>query len=195
MSNILKSERLSWLDILKGIGIILVVVGHIYSNKTIFNWLYSFHMPLFFLAAGWVYKEKPILIDLKRRIQTIVVPYFSFGILTLIYWQFIERKFRSSEISFVNAVIGLILGQYDYLDFNVHLWFLPCFFITVVLFNVLVNIGGRKAAYIVSALMSILFVIAPLPGLPWCFDRVFKYIGFYAVGTYLADYKPCANFI
>lgn len=71
---ILRAERLSWLDVLKGIGIILVVIGHVYSNRTVFNWLYSFHMPLFFLAAGWGYKEKSVLTDIKRRIQTIVVP-------------------------------------------------------------------------------------------------------------------------
>lgn len=52
----MEKERLSWLDVLKGIGIILVVMGHIYSNSIIFNWLYSFHMPLFFFAAGCVYK-------------------------------------------------------------------------------------------------------------------------------------------
>ena len=79
-------------DVLKGIGIILVVVGHVYLNRTVRDWLYSFHMPLFFLAAGWLYKEKPILTDIKRRIQTIVVPYFSFGLLVLLYWQVIERR-------------------------------------------------------------------------------------------------------
>ena len=63
-----RAERLSWLDVLKGIGIILVAIGHIYSNRTVFNWLYSFHMPLFFFAAGLVYKEKPIIADIKRRI-------------------------------------------------------------------------------------------------------------------------------
>ena len=61
-----RAERLSWLDVLKGIGIILVAIGHIYSNRTIFNWLYSFHMPLFFLAAGWVYKEKPVLTGYRQ---------------------------------------------------------------------------------------------------------------------------------
>lgn len=94
-----RTERISWLDVLKGIGIILVAIGHIYSNRTVFNWFYSFHMPLFFMAAGWVYKEKPILTDIKRRIQTIVVPYFSFGLLVLLYWQVIERTFRDSDMS------------------------------------------------------------------------------------------------
>ena len=148
--------------------------------------LHSFHMPLFFLAAGWVYKEKPIITDIKRRIQTIVVPYFSFGLLILLYWQVIERRFRDSDMSFMNALFGLFSGCYDNLDFNVHLWFLPCFFVTVVLFNILVNMGGRKITYIVSALMSSVYVVLPMPELPWGFNRVFKYIGFYAVGVILA---------
>lgn len=179
-------QRLSWLDILKGIGIILVMIGHIYSNRTVFNWLYSFHMPLFFFAAGWVYKEKAILTDIKRRIQNIVVPYFSFGLLVLLYWQVIERRFRDSDMSFIDSLIGLISGCYDNLDFNVHLWFLPCFFVTVVIFNILVNLGGRKVAYIASALMSLVYVILPMPELPWGINRVFKYIGFCAVGVFFA---------
>ena len=180
------AERLSWLDVLKGIGIVLVAIGHIYSNRTVFNWLYSFHMPLFFLAAGWVYKEKSVLTDIKRRIQTIVVPYFSFGLLVLLYWQVIERRFRNSDMSFMDSLLGLFSGCYDNLDFDVHLWFLPCFFVTVALFNILVNLGGRKIAYVVSALMSLIYVVLPMPELPWGINRVFKYIGFYAVGVFLA---------
>ena len=106
---ILIAERLSWLDILKGIGIILVVIGHVYSNRTVFNWLYSFHMPLFFLAAGWGYKEKTILTDIKGRIQTLLVPYFSFGLLVLLYWQVLERRFRDSE-NFFSSLYNLTTG-------------------------------------------------------------------------------------
>ena len=143
-------------------------------------------MPLFFFAAGWVYKQKPVLADVKRRIQTIVIPYFTFGLLVLIYWQLIERRFRNSDMSFLSSFFGLLSGQYDYLDFNVHLWFLPCFFVTVVFYNVLVSIDGKKLAWIVSALISVAYIVVPLPGLPWGIDRVFKYIGFYAVGHAMA---------
>ena len=58
---------------------------------------------------------------------------------------------------------------------------------TVVLFNMLVNLGGKKKAYIISALMSLIYVLLSMPGLPWGIDRVFKYIGFYAVGMFLAE--------
>ena len=87
---------------------------------------------------------------------------------------------------FINSLFGLFSGSYDNLDFNVHLWFLPCFFVTVVLFNIQVNLGGRKIAYIVSALMSLIYVVLPMPELLWGFNRVFKYIGFYALGVTLA---------
>lgn len=87
-------------------------------------------------------------------------------------------------MSFMDSLLGLFSGCYDNLDFNVHLWFLPCFFVTVVLFNILVNLGGRKFAYIAVALMSLVYVVLPMPELPWGFNRVFKYIGFYAVGFF-----------
>lgn len=89
-------------------------------------------------------------------------------------------------MSFMDSLLGLFSGSYDNLDFNVHLCFLPCFFVTVVLFNVLVNLCGKKTAYIVAALMSLIYVLIPMPELFWGFNRVFKYIGFYALGVALA---------
>jgi len=59
------TNRIIWIDQAKGIGIFLVVVGHmirslVNSNILIDNfwvtfvdrWIYAFHMPLFFLVAG-----------------------------------------------------------------------------------------------------------------------------------------------
>lgn len=124
--------------------------------------------------------------DLKRRLQTIVVPYFSFGFPTLVYWQLIERRFRQSDMSFLDSLLGLFSGEYGILDFNVHLWFLPCFFVTVILFNLLVKLGRRKLAYLLATVTSIVYIFVSLPELPWGIDRVFKFIGFYAGGVWLA---------
>lgn len=66
----IEQNRFSYIDILRGIGIFFVVLGHIYYNDVAYRWIYSFHMPLFFFAAGWVYKEKPIRDDIKKRLQT-----------------------------------------------------------------------------------------------------------------------------
>lgn len=133
-----------------------------------------------------MYSKKPILADIKRRLQTVVIPYFSFGLLIFLYWALLERYFRDSSMTVMESFFGLLRGQYDYLDFNVHLWFLPCFFMTVVLYNVFMSID-KKVAYGAVILISVVYIISPLPQLPWGIDRIFKYVGFYAAGNVLAE--------
>lgn len=184
-----KKERILWLDVLKALGIIFVVIGHIYLNDTVLNWIYSFHMPLFFFAGGWVYRKKGIKADLTGRAKKIIIPYFSFGFIILIYWYFIERAYRDISQTFGEAALGLLSGEYELLDFHSHLWFLPCFFVLTVFYNILVNIGGVKTAYIASAVMAVIHIFVPLPDLPWGIDRVFRYMVYYAVGHLLSEIK------
>ncbi|MGN9134623.1 acyltransferase family protein [Clostridium sp. HCP1S3_B4] len=49
-----KSKRLDYFDLSRGIAIILVMLGHIYKNESniIRIWLYSFHLPIFFIISG-----------------------------------------------------------------------------------------------------------------------------------------------
>lgn len=183
-------RRLEYLDILRGFGIIFIVAGHVIDNNSIpVKWLYSFHVPMFFFAAGAVYSKRALLYDIKRRVSTVVIPYFAFGAVELIYWQLLERRFRPTNQSFPDALLGLLCGQFNKLDFNSHLWFLPCFFITVVFYNILTNIGGKWTAFGVSAAMSVIGEIFDMPELFWGLNRVFKYIGFYALGNAAAELK------
>ena len=52
------TKRIEWIDIAKGIGIILVVIGHISQIKVLNDIIYSFHMPLFFIISWYLYKRK-----------------------------------------------------------------------------------------------------------------------------------------
>ena len=47
-----EQSRADWIDVLKGIGIILVVIGHVNTKGFLVQWLYTFHMPLFFALSG-----------------------------------------------------------------------------------------------------------------------------------------------
>lgn len=59
-------KRLFYLDAMKGILIILVILGHSiqdtisdYQNNFLFRFIYSFHMPLFFAISGYLtFKNK-----------------------------------------------------------------------------------------------------------------------------------------
>lgn len=48
-----RSQRIEWVDAAKGIGALLVVLGHTYGIP---NWfhasIYSFHMPQLFILTG-----------------------------------------------------------------------------------------------------------------------------------------------
>lgn len=54
MRQIKDNGRIAWVDIAKGLGIFLVVLGHTYRKNPVQNWIYSFHMPLFFILSGWL---------------------------------------------------------------------------------------------------------------------------------------------
>lgn len=63
------------LDILKGIGIILVVIGHNINDKT---FIFTFHMPLFFLISGFLFSPKSPKTYLKKSAVRLLIPYVCF---------------------------------------------------------------------------------------------------------------------
>ena len=51
-------ERIGYIDIAKAIGIISVIIGHMWWYQPEMNLMYSFHMPLFFLIGGFFIKRR-----------------------------------------------------------------------------------------------------------------------------------------
>ena len=88
-------------DIAKGLGLVLVFVGHAiqmvpdHYAQSLFAWIYSFHMPLFFMLSGAVMAPTlrdwmPVTSLLKRTTQRLVFPYLAFGTAYLVVF-FIQR--------------------------------------------------------------------------------------------------------
>src|SRR6266498_5695695 len=127
------AKRVEYVDIAKGIGIVLVVMGHNdfalispFAHKLI----YSFHMPMFFFMSGMFFKpDAPFWSFLQSRFNRVLKPFLA--ILLLIYFASISF----SKVSLVMATKRLLKAMYangHYLDW-VQLWFLPHLF-TVSLF-------------------------------------------------------------
>lgn len=74
------------ISIAKGIGICLMVVGHA-KMPYIVDFIYMFHMPLFFVLSGYCFKEK-YLKDFRtftlRRIKGLYLPFIKWGLCFLI---------------------------------------------------------------------------------------------------------------
>lgn len=57
MNSINNNERLYYIDAIKCIGIIFVILGHhLQGADSFIHWIYSFHMPLFFIVSGILFK-------------------------------------------------------------------------------------------------------------------------------------------
>ena len=52
------SKRIDYMDILKALAIIAVVIGHCDSPHPLYNFIYLYHMPLFFFISGYFYKNE-----------------------------------------------------------------------------------------------------------------------------------------
>jgi fucose 4-O-acetylase-like acetyltransferase len=73
-------ERNDTIDIMKGIGIISVVLGHCgLLPPKIIHFIYSFHMPLFFIIAGYFYKERGVVASLQKDAKRLLFPYVVFA--------------------------------------------------------------------------------------------------------------------
>lgn len=64
----------SWLDSAKGFGIILVVLGHASLVMPLNRTLYAFHMPLFFIISGLLFKEHPLRDTATRKARRLWSP-------------------------------------------------------------------------------------------------------------------------
>lgn len=103
------SERNASIDIVKGICILLMVMGHSGVPKIVHHSIYMFHMPCFFIVSGWLFKEKYVndtTAFIKRRFDSLWKPYATWG---LIY------------LCLANLLITLHISQPPYYEFNDYL--------------------------------------------------------------------------
>lgn len=191
--------RVAWIDVMRGIGIFLVVFAHIYQNKAngINNIIFTFHMPLFFFISGYVYQKKEEGFDkyFIRKIKQIVVPYFVWVVLSFVYWVVLERSFRSAEaqISVAKGFAGIFRAEYYWIMYNVVLWFLPVLFGVEILFELLMRLKVHPYVKICMVILSgIVGIILFDVELPWGINRVFRYIVFYVAG-YVCRILPKKN--
>lgn len=129
----MNNKRIEYIDIAKGIGIILVIFGHVVwgGNYTIFghqfisNFIYSFHMPLFFVISGLCIKESKTLDahTIKKIVKSYLIPYFIWTIIYMLgFWiasLLHETRISDNIIAHSLSICGLA-----------PLWFLLSLFIS-----------------------------------------------------------------
>ena len=181
-------KRIEWIDVFKGFAIIMVVYGHILFNNKIVNLLYTIHLPMFMFISGYLFKKENINVNVKRKAKKIIIPYLFFSIIELIYFILIESKFRSIKLTPLQCVVGILFGYYDYLEFNVHLWYLPFFYFVIVVYNFLQNKISVKVSRIIFIVLGIIYPFIKIINLPFSCNR-FDLMLYFAIGNFYYDNK------
>ncbi len=166
-------KRLDYFDMAKGFGSILVLMGHLQGDEffklskyilPMCEWIFSFHMPLFFIVSGMLMCHRN---DLKNDTKTLIQKRFK-GIMIPYFW--------FSAFYFSVVVYAMIFGSIEFKTFYVNLWyvlslfgmnvlwFLPTLFLAEALFifimkkayksNKLLS-NGKAAAVIITFLAVI----------------------------------------
>ena len=153
-----KSKRLSYIDMAKGIAIILVVAGHsTLMGKGPLTFITSFHMPLFFIISGLLFyykntKSEDFKSFARKRFFGMMVPYISFSVIYLIFYYL---QLKSSELITPEYIHDAYLQTFSLYGISV-LWFLPAIFFGEIIFYFLIKkLPGKVSAIIIVILAFI----------------------------------------
>lgn len=194
-------KRLTHVDTMKAIGIVLVVIGHSPGlSPFLKNVIYSFHMPLFFFVSGLLLSEQKLSMTYRQNLSPlwrgIGIPYLFFFVVSYLYWlpthELAARAEKYAGISWWEPVMGVVIGNGDALFVNVVLWFFTCLFTTSLIF-----FGARKyfsAAFLFVAfnVIALVFTLTCDPSwkrLPWGLDNAVVALAFYATGHFFRRYQ------
>ena len=143
-------NRINWIDQAKGIGILLVVIGHMTIPLKLSILIFSFHMPLFFFISGYLFNENKYTSDFKTvavsKFLTLVWPFVTFTLLALLLQSIYDFQKTVESFKYIRFLVGMD-------SINVPLWFLTALFSTEIIFSQIVRITKHKAVVIVGLVL------------------------------------------
>lgn len=192
-------SRQDWINALRALGITLVVLGHTLGiGEWLENYIYSFHMPLFFFISGLVLTESRLTIgwpDAGRHYASrLLLPYLLFSLVTYVPWVILTRRYGAESVLNVppwKPLVGTFygIGINGWLQHNAMLWFFPCLFLVHMLFRAIRrSFNGVGLLIVVAACATFGYALASsLPvRLPWGAEAALLAMPFYAVGYALS---------
>ncbi len=182
--------RIDYIDIARGIAIILMVVGHCIAIKTKWTWqirkiIFSFHMPFFIIVSGMFFKENRKLTDIiVNSIKKLLIPYE----ITIIVTNIILNIFLDNSMTVCGTIKQIIVG-YAGINSNqvAQLWFIPFLIASQIIFYILKKISKQD-----DLLLGIMCTVISMLGIylgkkhiflvVWSFDITLACIVFYYIG-------------
>ena len=142
----LSHNRIEWLDVAKGIVIILMVVGHTGLPRAIGNIIFAFHMPFFFIASGLTtrFDRYPFGRFCWNKLKSLGFPFVIYSLVNLSLWPIA-----------VGGAYSEYMGQFLINGWGgVALWFIPVLFFALIMARIIFFVPNIKARYVLALLVA-----------------------------------------
>lgn len=162
MANI--SERIVWIDLMKVLGIYLIVVGHFFPIG--YKFIYAFSVPLFFFISGYLSKRTSINLSVRKIFYTLLLPCILLSIISKGLELLIDI-YNNRNINLLNWgqwLVSVIIGEQG--EINEYgglggLWFVYTLILVKILFMLL---KSNMLNVIAIVFMNVLSVFISMKG-------------------------------
>ena len=107
-------KRIVWVDIARGVAILLVCLGHRNIPLLFSKWIYTFHLPLFFFLSGYTtrfetYQNAKDFV--QRKLYGLIIPYYFLGIIWIMIEFCICTFYRRVNFNIIHNLYNLFCGR------------------------------------------------------------------------------------
>ena len=177
-------ERNHFIDAIKGLLILLVIIGHciqygngysyldreLYYNDFIFRSIYTFHMPMFMIVSGYLFRysnKKSLGTVVLSKLKTIGVPFVVFcTIIYFIWW-------------YCNDLDKIYISDY-FRKMSINMWFLSSVIMNCIIAAIISHLFKDQFGWIAFALFILLFFVSDrIISAPHKYMYFFFFVGYY----------------
>ena len=184
---------------MKGIGILAVIAGHTTTDTIAWKLIYSFHMPMFFILAGYFFKPN---CNLKKKLNNdfhrLLIPYF----VTIFIWGTLLFLYGNKSISTYEYLLKATFFASGYTHTSPFfataprisvLWFLVALFWCRTIYNYISCKTQHK--FVIAGIIAIIATITDryIINLPLGLLTGMSAMMFYLIGDILHNNLPDRN--
>lgn len=171
-----------------------IIWGHTKLTGISNEFVYAFHIPLFFAMSGMVFDARRYASFqdfLKRKWQTLIRPYLIFSFATWLLWAAYSYLTHSGVHSYWMPLLQTFIAQGSggFLEHNVPLWFVSCLLVIEILYWFISKLSdGKNILFCIGcALLGYILVYQckfwDFKLLPWSIEVALMALIFYAMGN------------
>lgn len=175
-ADVVSAGRNSGIDLLRVVGVTAVVVGHAAAGHVVTQWIYPWHVPLFFFLSGYFWKRgRTVLAELRSRSQSLLVPYafwLALGLSVLI----------AAGLITPGGILTVLRGGTGARGPFAAYWFVTALFFVCIVARLLERLPAWVAWTVAVAGTAATYIV-PMADFPLALGQVFPGLLFFLFGT------------